>query len=182
MKNLVLAAMLLFASVSFMQAQEVNFGVTAGYTNMTGRSGESNSSVESSSSASGFYIGVLTDFSLSENFHLQPEVNLAIADDSNFLIIPVFAQYYIGDSSFYLQAGPQVTAILEETNGLLNTFGLDLAFGAGYHINENFFLQAKYSFEVTNRLSNSTRDFYDSEGLDVNSGFDAFTVGVGYKF
>ncbi|MDT0644305.1 outer membrane beta-barrel protein [Zunongwangia sp. F363] len=182
MKNLLLAAMLFFASVSFTQAQEVNFGVSAGYTNITGRSSNSTSSIESSASSSGFYLGALADFSLSENFHLHPEVNFAIADETNFLVVPVFAQYYIGDSSFYLQAGPQATFLLEDTMGILDTFGLDLAFGAGYHINENFFLQAKYSFEITNRLSSDAMDILESQGQDGDSGFDAFTVGVGYKF
>ncbi|MDT0678194.1 outer membrane beta-barrel protein [Autumnicola musiva] len=182
MKNLILAAMLFFASLSFMQAQEVDFGLSAGYTSITGRSSSSTSSMVTSASSSGFNVGALADFSISENFHLQPEVNFAIADDVNFLIIPVLAQYYIGDSQFYLQAGPQATFLLEDTMGMLDNFGLDLAFGAGYHINENFFLHAKYSFEITNRLSNDFIDMLESEGQDADSGFDAFTVGVGYKF
>ena len=65
---------------------------------------------------------------------------------------------------------------------LLNTFGLDLAFGAGYKINSNFFVEAKYSFELTNRFSKEVKDAADSEGIDVDSEFNAFSIGLGYKF
>lgn len=161
-------------------AQDVDFGFNAGYTNITGRSSDSNNNLKTSASSSGFYVGALADFDISGNFHIQPSVNYASADNTNFLIIPVLAQYYISDSSFYVQAGPQATLILEDTFGLLDTFGLDIAFGAGYHITENFFLEAKYSLELTNRL---TKDVIDAtQNSDVDSGFDAFSVGVGYKF
>lgn len=159
-------------------AQDVDFGLNAGYTNITGRSSESN--LKSSASSSGFYVGALADFDISGNFHIQPSVNYANADETNFLIIPILAQYYISDSNFYVQAGPQATLLLEDTFGLLNTFGLDIAFGAGYHIDENFFLEAKYAIELTNRLSKDVVDA--APGSDIDSGFDAFSIGVGYKF
>ena len=41
----------------------------------------------------------------------------------------------------------------EDVDDLVNKFGLDLGFGAGYVINSNFFIEAKYNLEITNRLS-----------------------------
>ena len=164
-KKLLFLGTLLVSMATF--SQEVNFGAQAGYLNMQEKATYDGTSI--SENYSGFYVGVLADFTLSESFHLQPSVNYANVDDTNFLIVPVMAQYHIQSSGFYLQAGPQGTFILEDTSDLINTFGLDLAFGAGYQINANFFVEAKYSLEVTNRNS---EDF----GGDLKSRINALSV------
>lgn len=170
-KKLLFIAILLTSMATF--GQEVSFGAQAGYLNMTAKATYDGSSV--SESNSGFYVGALADFTLSEDFHLQPSVNYANVEDTSFLIIPVMAQYHIQESGFYLQAGPQGTITLEETAENINSFGLDLALGAGYQINENFFVEAKYAFEITNRLSGDAGD-------DVKYRVNTLSVGLGYKF
>ena len=141
-KKLLTVVAILTTMISF--SQEINFGVQGGYINIEGKSSNSLEDISTSGNSSGFYLGALVDFTLSDHFHLQPSVNYANADDVNFIIVPVLAQYYIQDSGFYLQAGPQGTFLLDNVSiggiDLLNTFGLDLAFGAGYKINSNFFL------------------------------------------
>lgn len=183
-KKLLFVGALLTAMASF--GQEVNFGVQAGYTNIEGKSSNSYENVSYSGNSSGFYVGALADFTLSESFHLQPSVNYANAEETNFLIVPVMAQYYIENSGFYLQAGPQATFMLEDTSiqgiDLMNTFGLDLAFGVGYEINSNFFVEARYSFELTNRYSKEVKDMADAQGMDVDSHINALSIGLGYKF
>ncbi|MAS70038.1 porin family protein [Zunongwangia profunda] len=183
-KKLLTVVAILTTMISF--SQEINFGVQGGYINIEGKSSNSLEDISTSGNSSGFYLGALVDFTLSDHFHLQPSVNYANADDVNFIIVPVLAQYYIQDSGFYLQAGPQGTFLLDNVSiggiDLLNTFGLDLAFGAGYKINSNFFVEAKYSFELTNRFSKEVKDAADSEGIDVDSEFNAFSIGLGYKF
>src|SRR5690606_28799187 len=164
-------ATLLASMASF--GQEVSFGAQAGYLNMESKATYDSFSV--SDDVSGFYVGALADFTLTEDFHLQPSVNYANADDMSFLIIPVMAQYHIQNSGFYLQAGPQGTINLEDTAEGVNSFGLDLAAGAGYQINENFFVEAKYAFEITNRLSEDVGD-------DVKYRVNTLSVGLGYKF
>ncbi|WP_417359601.1 porin family protein [Galbibacter sp.] len=184
LKKLLFLGALLTAMASF--GQQVNFGVQAGYTNMEGKSSNSNEDVSYSGNSSGFYVGALADFTLSESFHLQPSVNYANAEETNLLIVPVMAQYYIENSGFYLQAGPQATFMLEDTSiqgtDVLNTFGLDLAFGLGYQINSNFFVEAKYSFELTNRFSKEIKNAADAQDMDVDSQINALSVGLGYKF
>lgn len=170
-KNLLFIGTLLVSMATF--SQEVSFGAQAGYLNMQAKSTYDSSSV--SENKSGFYIGALADFTLSENFHLQPSVNYGNVDETNFLIVPVMAQYHIQSSGFYIQAGPQGTFLLEDTDDIINAFGLDLAFGAGYEITSNFFVEAKYSFEVTNRTA---EDF----GNDIKSRINALSIGLGYKF
>ena len=48
-------------------------------------------------------------------------------------------------------------------------------FGAGYDINDKFFVQARYGLELTNRYSGPL-----SNSLSVRA--NTFTVGVGYSF
>ena len=183
-KKLLFITALVFSVNCF--GQQVDFGLQAGYTNVEGKSSNSLDDFSYSGSSSGFYLGVLADIEFSEQFHLQPSVNYANADETSLLVIPVMVQYYIENSGFYVQAGPQATLILENTslNGvdILNTFGLDAAFGAGYQITENFFVEAKYSLELTNRFSNDIKDAAEIENVDVDSQLNALSIGVGYKF
>ena len=94
--------------------------------------------------------------------------------ETSFLTVPVLAQYYIEDSGFFVQAGPQANFILEDVN--INTVGLDAAFGVGYHIDEHFFLDARYAFEATNRYSGD--DYFD----DIKVRLNTLNIRIGYKF
>lgn len=170
-KKLLFFAILLTSMASI--GQEVRFGAQVGYLNMNDKATYDGTSV--SENYSGFYLGALADFILTESFHLQPSVNYGNVDDTSFLIIPVMAQYHIENSGFYVQAGPQGTVSLEDTAEEFNSFGLDLGVGAGYQIDENFFVEAKYAFEITNR--------YSGEGSsDLKSRVNTLSVGLGYKF
>ncbi len=177
-KNYFLVFFLLIGLNSF--AQNVDFGIQAGYTNVeVEANGEGGTQI--SIDGSGFYVGVLADFKFTENWHLQPSVNYFNVEETNFLSIPVLVQYYIENSSFYLQAGPQGTIVLEDSP-TTNSFGLDAAFGLGYHITENFFLEARYGIEITNRYTDDSIEYAERYDLDINSGVNTLMLGVGYKF
>ena len=158
-------------------AQESTFGLIAGYLNAEFKVSEE--TVSFSDDGSGFYVGVLADFELNEAWHLVPGVNYGRVEETNLLFIPVMAQYHIANSGVFLQAGPQATLNLEDDPGeYTNTIGVDAAFGVGYEINENFFVEAKYALELTNRFADRVREMDDDFKLNLNT----FTVGVGYKF
>lgn len=148
------------------------FGVMAGYTNITAK--VSYEGISASDSQSGFFIGALADFTVSEKFHVQPELLYANASDTNFLYLPVLAKYMVSEE-FGILVGPQANFILEDV-GDVNSFGLDLTFGANYQITENFFAEARYGFEVTNRVSNVS----DADGAKYR--FNTLQIGVGYMF
>ena len=158
-------------------AQESTFGLTAGYLNAEFKVSEE--TVSFSDDGSGFYIGVLADFELNESWHIVPGVNYGNVEETSLLFIPVMAQYHIANSGVFLQAGPQATLNLEEDPGeFTNTVGVDAGFGVGYEINENFFVEAKYALELTNRFTDRIRETGDDFKLNLHT----FTFGVGYKF
>lgn len=176
MKKLFFALALVFAALQTnAQEETTRFGLTAGYLNLNVKA--SYEGMSASVNGSGFYVGGLLEVPVSTNFYIQPAVLYGNAEDSGMLYVPVMAKLYLVNSGLNVQAGPQATFILEEAEEGTNSFGLDLALGAGYDITENFFLDARYAFELTNRVG-------DMEGLPegVKSTINSFTVGVGYKF
>jgi len=175
LKKLVFSAILLFGGSVLFAQKTTSFGVTAGYTNISEnvKANDGSNSFTVSDGESGFYVGGLMDIAVGDNFHVQPEALFALVQDTKFLYIPVLAKFYIADSGFHVLAGPQANIVLEETFGT-NAFGLDLTFGAGYDINEHFFLDARYGLELTNRVNDAPND--------AKVRYNTLNVGVGYRF
>ena len=78
------------------------------------------------------------------------------------------AKYYLGNSGFNIQAGPQVNFSIDDL-GVPDRFGLALAGGLGYDINDNFRLEARYAREILNRV-------------DADNQETRITSITGYKF
>lgn len=198
MKKLSLVALIAIFSLTLMQAQtNVKFGITGGLLN-------SNTDIDISVlgfdvanidaiNVTGFNIGAFADIELSEKFHIQPELTYGSAGKLAFVYLPVMMKYYVADK-INIQAGPQLSFStdlqdikdgLKDIDNILNTnvnldkafnsTGVDLVFGAGYDINDKFFVQARYGLEVTNRYSGPLNN-----SLSVRA--NTFTVGVGYSF
>lgn len=125
----------------------------------------------SATNNTGFYLGVAVDIPATERLHIQPELLYGSAGDLGFVMVPVMAKFYAADK-FFLQGGPQLSfsttlndikgkvrsaieIIDEDYNGtvesVLKNVGLDLGFGAGYEVSDNLAIQARYSFELSNR-------------------------------
>ncbi|RXJ51383.1 outer membrane beta-barrel protein [Gelidibacter gilvus] len=174
MKKLMLMAAFAVFGLSNVTAQS-QFGVMAGYTNISAKVSAQGSSV--SGDESGFFVGGVADFGISEKFHIQPEVLYAKANEASFLYIPILAKFMVSDA-FGILAGPQGNLSLEEKTNGVNSFGIDLTFGANYKITQNFFLEARYGFEVTNRIANSA----EFEGSGIKGKVNTLQVGLGYMF
>jgi len=176
-KSLLLLAFAMLSTIA--NSQEFSFGVNAGYLNINASVENEVDRINVSESASGFYIGGLGELMLSENFRLEAAVNYGNVEETNFLMVPVLAKLYVAQSNVYFQAGPQITFLLEDTFGFLNTVGLDLSGGVGYDINDSFFISGRYSYEITNRVPSKHRDgIYN----DINGQYHSLNLGVGYKF
>ncbi|WP_036383311.1 porin family protein [Muricauda sp. MAR_2010_75] len=170
MKKLFLVVVVVFGCVSFSQAQEARFGATAGYLNARGSVKADGISI--SASESGFYLGAVADFNVAENFNVQPELLFASIDGSNGLMLPILGKFAISEK-FNFQAGPQLVFSFEDTPEDFSSVEFDIAGGVGYDIDEDFFIEARYTFQINN-------SYTGDEDVKVRGNY--LTVGVGYKF
>jgi len=159
MRKLIIAAVFVL-SLSFSTYAQEGFAAKAGINNVT-------IDVDGFGSVSelGFYLGGGYTFATNGDIQIEPSLLVSIVDDLTSLYIPVMAKYPISDQ-FNLQAGPQINYILEDVDE--GAFGLDLGFGAGFNISDQFFVEARYAFEILR----------DLEGGNINT----LTAGVGYRF
>lgn len=156
-------------------SEGMKFGVKAGL-NMTNFTGDFDSDAKTS-----FYVGGLVDFTVSDKFHVQPEVLYSMegADDDagiSYLRVPVMAKYYVAEG-FNIQAGPELAFKVATEEDVLDdmTKSMDfgLGFGAGYEMSSGLMFDARYNLGLNN--------IYDGPG-----GFDmkntGFQIGLGYRF
>lgn len=179
MKKIILTMAAVFA-FSFANAQDskggssdMKFGVKAGLNN-SNYTGDADSDA-----ATSFYIGGLVDFTISEKFHVQPELLYSMEgadkDSMTFLRLPIMAKYYVAEG-FSLQAGPEFAFKIAAENDLTDEFtkSLDygLGIGAGYELESGLFFDARYNLGLAN--------ISDFDGFDV--GTSSIQVGLGYRF
>jgi opacity protein-like surface antigen len=184
MKKLLLVAAIAVFTMS-VNAQDddkissAKFGAKAGFNSTSFR--VSFDGTSASESASGFYLGVFGEFEVSEKLDIQPELQyVSVSEDgenSDFLLLPILAKFNV-TNEFNILAGPQLDYLLDEEDGGLNRLGVGLAAGMAYNIDENFVIDARYSFGLSNR----TGDIEELEGFDVKTTFSYIQVGLGYKF
>lgn len=172
--TLTFLSLIMFTFFSWSQDKNPQFGVTLGYGLLS-----INSNEEGSESQSGFFVGGLLDFELTEQWHIEPKILYANYSDAGFLHAPIFAKYYV-TNSFNVQAGPQLTVVLDDPFNTIKEIGVDLGIGIAYDFSTNAFIEARYAFELTNRVTDEFREFEELE--DFRLGINSFMVGFGYKF
>lgn len=170
MKKLLLSVIAMAAFVSFTNAQETKFGATAGFLSANAKVEFMGISV--TDSESGFYVGAVADFGISEKFHIQPELAYASFGDGSALLLPIMAKFYVSEK-FNIQAGPQLVFNLEETGDDYSSMYIDLGAGVGYDISEKFFVEARYAFQLNDAYTGD-------EDFSTKIGF--LNIGVGYYF
>ena len=165
MKKLVVIAIFIFGITVSVTAQE-GFAVKAGINNVSAKV-DLGAFGSSSGSDLGFYVGGGYNFELDDTWSVEPSALLSIVSDLTALYIPIMAKYEVAES-ITIQAGPQINYLLEDVPD--GAFGLDLAIGGGYQIDDNWFVEARYGFEISRG-----GDF--GELVDYNT----LTVGAGYR-
>jgi len=185
MKKGILAIFVIVLCIVNMNAQKAKLGITAGYQNL----GATVSLLGNSESdnASGYFIGFFADLSISDKVKIQPELSFVQAiknsETSNSLFLPIMIKYYVNEK-FYFQAGPAFDYIIED-NDFMKKLGFGLGFGAGFDINEKFFISSKYTLGLNNRLEDfEMADFvgFPIDISDMKMKLNYFQVGIGYKF
>jgi opacity protein-like surface antigen len=170
MKKIILTAAAVLA-FTFANAQEARFGVTAGVDFASAKFKSPDFTINESET--GVFVGAFVDITASEKFHVQPELLFVFIEDSKQLQLPILAKYYVAQK-FSLLVGPDLLFNLDEKVDGFKNFGIGLDLGGVYDINENFMIEAKYNFGLTNLLENAPSD----TSLKISGLF----VGVGYKF
>ena len=171
MKNLLFALVAILGITIGANAQDTSFGVTAGLFNADATvkfEGEK----QDVDGSTGFYIGVVGDFSITEKFGIRPELLYANIDESSAIFIPVMAKIFVADG-LHFQAGPQFGFSLEDLPEDTSAFDLGLGAGLGYDFPFGLFLEGRYTFQVNNSYSGD---------LDITAKGKYLTFGVGYKF
>lgn len=168
MKKIMLTA--LVAVIAMVSVNAQTFGVKAGFVS-------ANSKVESggfsiTDSQSGFAVGLLAEFELSEGVDLVPELLYTNVDDTSFLQMPIMAKFKIGED-FNILAGPQITYVLEESMDDVTNFSIGLGAGIGYDLSDNLFIDAKYTLQLTNTYTGSE---------DATAKIHFLNIGIGYRF
>lgn len=122
-----------------------------------------------STSELGFFVGGAYNFEIDDQFDIEPSALLSFVSGLNSLYVPVMLKYEVAPS-FNVQAGPQINYLLE-SNLDGGAFGLDLAFGGGYQFDDNWFVEARYGFQI-------------SRGGDFGSvsKLNTLTLSGGYRF
>ena len=182
MKNCysLLLLFVLFISNSYSQNfKDISWGAEAGYINgsfTTGNGSYGFLVTGKNGSINGFFVGANAHLNLGQNFIAKPALLYSNTQDLSWLQLPVLVKYYITEQFNFL-AGPQLTALIEDTNGGMNSIGLDIGAGIGFDITENFFLEGRYNFEITDRFSGVS---YMPSGLSGR--YNTLNIGIGYKF
>ena len=181
MKKLFLFSVLCVV-VATSQAQ-LRFGAKAGINvaNITGKD------VDGYRSKAGLHFGGFANLSLTSQLSVQGELMYSAQgarwdDDNekttlNYFQIPLLARYSIA-KGFYAEAGPQIGFLLKaeddnegdvsDIKEYLEKTDISIALGAGYNINSNIGVYARYNAGL--------KKFYDEEKNSV------FQVGVSYTF
>ena len=196
MKKIILTFCIALFALGSANAQGVDFGVTGGLLNTNADINISalgfNIANLDAINKTGFYIGVLVDIEATEKFHIQPELTYGSAGDLSFIYLPIMAKFYVAEG-FHIQAGPQLnfSSNLDEiknaiegveeiigTGGnvddVLKSTAVDLGFGAGYDINENIMVQARYAIALTDRYDGPLGGSVDIKNATLQVGLTYF--------
>jgi hypothetical protein len=176
MKKIILtiAAVFAFGAAS---AQDMKFGVKGGFTNSNFAGDFSEGDANS-----GFYVGGLVDFTVSEKFHVQPELLYSVegAKDAkiNYLRVPVMAKYYVMEG-LSLQAGPEFAfkAGGDDVKDYVKSLDYGLGIGAGYELTSGLFFDARYNLGLADVGDWDGTEFEGAKMTTVS-----FNIGLGYRF
>lgn len=177
--------LLFFMAATAMSFSQTKFGMKAGL-NVSNIDYNTDASPEGNT---GLYAGTFVDFSLSPNFHLQPEVIYSvegIKDGSvDFINVPVVLKWFFADQ-IQLHAGPQLGVVIDAeggTNGLESMI-LSGVFGLGYETRSGFMIDTRFAMGATSVID---KDFHVDSGMGydlvgIQGWTRTFQIGLGYKF
>lgn len=157
MKKLILALIAIVGVSASSQAQFLKIGVKAGpnFSNFSG--GISGIDYKSRTS---FHAGLVAEINLLENFSVQPELLYSsqgakvdgIGDfNLDYISVPVMGKFYLLSDKLSLEAGPQFSFLVNDSQEAYNNqeFDFGVAGGLGLNLTKSIFIQARYVVGLT---------------------------------
>jgi|TARA_B110000908_G_scaffold141724_1_gene169527 opacity protein-like surface antigen len=111
----------------------------------------------------GFYLGAGYQFELTETIDLEPALLFSSVDDLNSIYVPIMFKYGVTDQ-MSLVGGPQINYVGDFEDA---AFGIDLAFGLTYDVSDEFYVEARYGFQIAR---------------DTEFNLNTASIGLGYRF
>ena len=199
MKKLLFTAAIALCGLGLINAQEIDFGAKAGV-NFANFSGDD---VEDTDARTGIVLGLTGEIGLGESLGIEAgllysqqgykveEQGVDVTAKFDYLNVPIALKYYISDSGFAVQAGPQIGFLMSDTFEVgddevdsEDVFGieaetLDLAalLGVQYKFKEGSSLEG---FLIDGRYNLGLSNVYDVDDADIKNG--VFQITVGYVF
>lgn len=158
---------------------------------------------EDEKSLTSFHVGCVIEIAFDDKFSLQPELlytstgTAAKGTESgisyegklkfDYLSLPIMAKYYVAEG-FSLEAGPQIGFLMsakvsadvedygsdsEDIKDDTNATDFGVAFGAGYKMENGFFLNARYALGLSNMAKDSDDEWVKNGNIQLS---------IGYKF
>ena len=111
----------------------------------------------------GFYLGAGYQFELTETIDLEPALLFSSVEDLNSVYVPIMFKYGVTDE-MSLVGGPQINYVGDFEDA---AFGIDLAFGLTYDVSDEFYVEARYGFQIAR---------------DTEFNLNTASIGLGYRF
>ena len=111
----------------------------------------------------GFYLGAGYQFELTETIDLEPALLFSSVEDLNSVYVPIMFKYGVTDE-MSLVGGPQINYVNDFEDA---AFGIDLALGLTYDVSDEFYVEARYGFQIAR---------------DTEFNLNTASIGLGYRF
>ncbi|PHK29511.1 hypothetical protein VF13_40140 [Nostoc linckia z16] len=195
MKKLLFPALAILAFGFTTQAQDVKFGVKAGY-NLSSFTGDGADGIEN---LSGCSAGLVAEVKISDRFSVQPELLYSMqgakgsftgfvdptifaqADLTtrvNYIAIPVMAKVYAA-KGFSIEAGPQVSFLVAAKNKVEGTF-TDMT--SGFSQNVNSTQDAKKMYKGTDFGVNVGAGYQFDNGIFLQARYNVGLTEIGEEY
>ena len=111
----------------------------------------------------GFYLGAGYQFELTETIDLEPALLFSSVEDLNSVYVPIMFKYGVTDQ-MSLVGGPQINYVNDFEDA---AFGIDIALGLTYDVSDEFYVEARYGFQIAR---------------DTEFNLNTTSIGLGYRF
>ena len=129
------------------------------------------------SGEAGLFVGVNYNLRLNSDFSLVPEISFISNKESVHYRAAGLLEYRIPKTGFYGLVGPQVNILSGNSLNFYDRAGFELTGAIGYDISYSFYLEARYSHELTDRLKPQA-PFNDDDYYR----FRYYSIGLGFRF